>query len=207
MKFQPIAVAHLLDKRLQEARLELLEDRRISTIPDTQEGDSVAFVRTLVEEKLSTAARRSFEAVEATLRVQAAEFLTRHEMGAERQRSVLHEAAAQLLTEDAAQREVDDGPDFRPTAVAAWLLVAWALFALIWGYSADLGALIVLALIVSGGMAATLLRRFLVAESARRKKRLASELPARLCRLYQQELEMAVRAYAAVLNRAVDGPD
>ena len=128
MSWHAPEVSHLLDRRLQTARLELLEDTRLQRAASQQGQEPPEFLRSLIEEKLAAAARSGMGAVEASLRSSAAAYLTQVGRDTVFVRETLDQLRDELLASD---RDIPSGLSCSAFGPGLWslsFLVAWLAF-------------------------------------------------------------------------------
>lgn len=200
MNWSAPQVEHLLEQRLQQARLELMEDTRIQEALDRRGGETPAFLQDLIAGKLHAAARHGLEAVEASLRAGASDCLLAQGLSVDLVRAQLKREGDRLLAlgEDHTPRE--GGALLTAPLAAGLLFAAWTAAALGAWRLLELHPLVCMALVGAGGVPAVGLHAYLKGNEAIGKKALVSELPARICRQYLRRLGGAVDAYAAAVN-------
>jgi len=195
---------HLLDERLQRARLELMEDHRLR--PQVEgTADSPAFAHELIAEKLGSAARLGFDAIEASLRASASDYLAARGLSAEAIRDALQLAGAPLLEPPDPRIGHLHDSGISETVVAGIAYTAWVILCgAFWVLNPALMPYTALA-IVLGLIPAALLTRYLAARAEHTRRNLANELPVRLCRLYSETLMKAVDHYEYVVRTIARG--
>jgi len=205
MSWRAPKLAHLLDGRLQTARLELLEDPRITRAFHGRGPDPTQFLRQLIEEKLAAAARSGLGAIEASLRTDASEYLAASGRDPEPIRDMLDaQGRALLALEEQRPHELQqDG--MRPGAVSSLFFTLWFV-AIAMGWAVGDADTVLFAFLATGGaLASALVYLFAHAVSLRRRAQVAREYPAVLCREYLHALEGAMADYESAVNQLAEG--
>ncbi len=198
------ALDHLVDKRLQTARLELLEDGRIQKALHHRGRESAPFLLHLIEEKLAAAARSGAGAVEASLRASATTFLVALGYESSQARSALDDLETELLDHEERLPHELQRDSLRPVVLAALFFVAWTVTITLGWILGDAGTLLY-ALFAAGGALVTALV-YLIAhlESLRHRSKIVREYPAHICRHYMQSLEEGIARYEAAVEALAD---
>lgn len=191
---------HILDERLQQARIELMDDQRVAGALSNSHAESQMFIAELIEKKLAAAAHAGLDAVEASLRVEATDALLAAGMELEEVREALQKAGAPLHQPAGIRRSTLAEVAFSPIVLAALTLCACMILVLaLWAalrFSPILLGLLV-ALCVAPALA---VKKWREQSLAAMRKKVAGELPARICRHYAQVYEEAVRSYEDAVN-------
>ena len=201
MTWRAPAVGHLFDQRLQQARLELMEDNRIRLALRRQGREGDSFLRHLIEEKLAAAARSGMGAVETSLRSDATNFLVKHGHDAKEVRNALGNLGVNLLDVESAIPHKLKRELARPGAMALLFFVAWTVtITLGWLFGDTHDGLY--ALFITGGALVTVLVYLMVhANNLRYRAEIAHEYPVHLCRAYEQALKKGIARYEDAVER------
>jgi hypothetical protein len=193
-------VDHLLEQRLQAARLELMEDRRIQGAVDKKATESLRFIAELICGKIDAAARNGLGAAEASLRLDASEYLTAQGLNVEMIRTELKSAAEGLLNPPAPPPDTEKESFMTPFVSAAFFFVLWTVAAIVLWQALSLHWLWLVLIIGAGGVPMLAIHAYLNGTAAIMKKALVSELPAVLCRHYMRVIHTAVGEYELRVN-------
>ncbi len=195
MSWQAPALTHLLEQRLQTARLELMDDPRLLRAQQGQGQENGAFLRQLIDEKFSAAARSGLGAIEASLRTHASAHLADAGLDAGSVRATLDGLGEEILALHKVPAHIVPPEAQSPLRYAAAFYIAW-LFTIFAGWMvSDKSFRLVLALAGAGFVAAVAL--FLLVLGSRQKRRVtvAREYPARCCHYYLNGLTAAIGRY------------
>ncbi len=195
MSWQAPALTHLLEQRLQTARLELMDDPRLLRAQQGQGQEDGPFLRQLIEEKFSAAARSGLGAVEASLRTHASEHLAAAGLDAGSVRATLDTLGNELLV-------IHEGPArIVPPELQSPLRYAIALYAT-WMVTITMGWMVsdkpfglYATLAVVGVVAAAVLFLLLLGSRQKRRIAIARNYPARCCQDYLNALSSGVKRY------------
>lgn len=199
-------VHYLLDDHLKRARIELLSDYRLKVkAEDDGGGEDPGFVAELIVDKLEAAARAGFDAVEASLKASASEYLDGKGLGAAAIRETLANACVRIVPPRRPRLEkVELG--VIPNGLTAGILASAGLIAVFGLYVTGLfGMAAYLAgslLSIGAGYA---LHRYLSNAAARHRAQLIDEWPARVCRHYSRALQEGAAYYEHVVRTAARG--
>lgn len=194
-------LSHLLDHRLQTARLELLEDPRIAQAFHGQGRDTTQFLRHLVEEKLAAAARSGLGAVEASLRSSASDYLAASGLGPESIRKTLDALGADIMAVEGVRPPMLQRDSMEPHNAATLFFVAWLVSISVGWAVGDANTVLFVALATGGALASLLVYLFAKRVRLKRRAEVAREYPTALCRAFLAALEQCVEAYGVAVNR------
>lgn len=198
-------VAYLLDDHLKQARVELLADHRLKLRAEGNEGEDPGFVAELIVDKLAAAAQAGFDAIEASLRAEAARYLGEKGLPVQAVRDTLEEARVRLVPPARPRLEkVEIG--IVPLAVVGGFVATVPLilvFAL-WTLALIGGGLYFLGSLLSVGVG-VVITKVLRAKTARRREQLINEWPARVCRHYTSTLSDGTAYYEYVVRTFARG--
>ncbi|MCC6142511.1 MAG: hypothetical protein IT368_01770 [Candidatus Hydrogenedentes bacterium] len=200
MNWTAPSVDHLLEQRLQAARLELMEDRRIQGAVEKKGSESIRFIADLIRGKIDAAARNGFGAAEASLRLDASDFLTGRGYDVEVIRRELRAAAEPMLTPPAAPVAAEKDAFLTPVRAAGLFFLLWLVAAGILWQALNLYWLWLVLIVGAGALPMAGIHSYLSGNAAIMKKALVSELPAVLCRHYMRVLHAAVGDYEVRVN-------
>jgi hypothetical protein len=200
MSWHAPALDHLVDKRLQTARLELLEDGRLQKALHNRGRESAPFLLHLIEEKLAAAARSGVGAVEASLRASATACLVDVGYESSQARSALDDLGTELLNPEERFPHELRRDSLRPGVLAALFFVAWTVTITLGWILGDAGNWLY-ALFAAGGTLATALVYMIARlDSLRHRSEIAREYPAHICRHYMQSLEEGLARYEVAVK-------
>jgi hypothetical protein len=200
MSWHAPEVDHLLDRRLQTARLELLEDTRLQRAASQHGQEAPEFLRSLIEEKLATAARSGMGAVEASLRSSAAAHLTQAGKDTVIVRDALDQFRDELL---APERDVPPGLSrsaFGPGLWSLSFLAAWMVSISAGWLLGDAHSGLFATLAITGGAASVVIFAALHLRDKQNRADVLSDYPVALCRYYVDELARSTARYEAAVG-------
>ena len=200
MTWQPPELSHLLDKRLQTARLELMQDSRILRAQDGQGTETIAFLRSLIEEKLTAATRSGLGAIEASLRTSAAAHLAQHGCGSSEIRTGLDEAGDPLINLTGLPQHGFATEIQRPIQSAALFYLAWIATITIGWLMSDSNHHVYLPLALGGTVIAIAIFLYTYGGNQKRRRALVHHYPGRLCKDYLGHLSAVTAQYAIHVN-------
>ena len=198
-------VAYLLDDHLKQARVELLADHRLKLGVEDNGGEDPGFVAELIVDKLEAAAQAGFDAVEASLRATASQYLGEKSLPVQAVRDTLEEACVRLVPPARPRLEKVEIGLVPPTLIGG--LVATALLILVfslWTLSILNGPLYVVGALASVGVGVGV-TKLILAKSARRRAQLINEWPVRVCRHYSSTLGDGTAYYEHVVRTFARG--
>lgn len=183
---------HLLESRLRDARLELFADGRLTDA--LSDGITPQFPTQLIEEKLAAAAKAGLDAIEASLRLSAAEALNACGIDPEQSRTALRSAGERLRdSAQAAQVSLPKIPS--PILIALAILgAAWLVDILLY-LGGELGQSAFFLLLLLEVPVALVVGFAITRERTRQHRRALNELPARICRQYIEHFSAALAQY------------
>jgi len=194
---------HILEERLQTARIELMEDQRVAGAANNALAESQAFVSELIEKKLAAAAHAGLDAVEASLRVEASDKLLEAGMELEAVREALAKAGEVFQSPTPFRRSTLAEVALSPLILAGITLCGWMLLIMALWLALRFHPL-VLAILAAFGAAPTLaVKKWREQTLAAMRKKMVGELPARICRHYVQVFEEATKSYEASVNALI----
>jgi hypothetical protein len=139
-------------------------------------------------------------AAEASLRLDASEFLTTHGYNVELIRSELRSAADPLLKPTTPPADAEKDALLTPVRAAAFFFVLWLVAAIVLWQALSLYWLWLVLMVGAGALPMVAIHGYLSGNAAIMKKALVSELPAVLCRHYMRVLHTAVGEYELRVN-------
>ena len=195
MSWHAPALIHLLEQRLQTARLELMDDPRLLRAQQGQGQESGAFLRQLIDEKFSAAARSGLGAIEASLRTHATEHLADRGLDAASVRTTLDTLGDELLALHRAPQHLVPPEAQSPLRYAASFYIAW-IFTIAVGWTVSDKPFSLFAVLAGAGAVAAV-ALFLLVLGSRQKRRVtvARDYPARCCHNYLNGLSAAIGRY------------
>lgn len=196
----------VLEDRLRQARLDLLEDPRL--IRGVQGGSALSqdLIERVIREKLGSAAMDGFEAIEASLRLAAQEYYASHSLERDPAAGLLEAPEGQLVPPPLPPKSPAQQPPglsfATGIAFAGFLLLGFALYLL---FSLSLLALVFLAILAV--VPALILQNRLKRRAQSPREQLLDEYPAEICRHYVQGLQEKVNDYEQAVNAGLDKRD
>jgi len=189
----------LFEEKLSAARLELLSDRRLHDALHGNDQVGADFLLQLIQQKVAAAALSGAHAVEATLRLEAADRLQEAGASVEEIRKTLEEAKAALFSLKPRKSYAVPTPAFPPNVAAiVTFVIGLTLISLVYlafPFSRFLFACLVLFL----GAGAFLVRRYLKQQTLTQAEHVARKIPAELCQDYLEALELALDEYKRIV--------
>ena len=200
MSWNAPELSHLLDQRLQVARLELMEDSRIALSRQTQNQESTDFLRHLIDEKLASATRSGLGAIEASLRTDASLYLSGAGCDAGTIRKVLDESGADLTDIDGVTLPSVGAEPPKPAILALAFLVSWVVIVAVGWVLKGSPFSSVAYLLLAGIPVAGIIYGIARAAALQRRTFLVRHYPTRLCSTYFNFLGRQVDSYESAVN-------
>lgn len=205
MSWQAPALTHLLEQRLQTARLELMDDPRLLRAEQGQGQESGVFLRQLIDEKFSAAARSGLGAIEASLRTHASAHLADAGLDAPSVRATLDRLGEELLALHKVPTPIVPPEAQSPLRYAASFYIVWLCTIVAGWMVSDKPFRLVMLLAASGAVAAVALFLLVLGSRQKRRKTVTREYPARCCHYYLNGLSAAIGRYEEGV-RALSSP-
>jgi hypothetical protein len=201
MTWQAPELAHLLDQRLQAARVDLFDDPRMEQALHGRGRERTAFLRHLIEEKLAAAARSGIGAVEASLRSSASDHLTKAGLEPAATRARLDALSETLYAIESRRPHAMQRDPLRPTTTATLFFVGWLATAST-GWAVGNGNTPLFLVLLLIAMVATPMVYLLAQQIEQQRRRtIAKEYPVLLCRTYLAAATDAITGYEATVNQ------
>ena len=198
-------VAYLLDDHLKQARLELLADHRLRLNVEDNDGEDPGFVAELIVDKLEAAARAGFDAVEASLRAAAAQYLGEKALPVHAVRETVAEACKRIVPPARPRLEKVDPSIIPPSVIGGLFATALLILSFtLWAQALIGGVLYAVAALISVGVGVGV-TKLINANAARRRAQLINEWPARVCRHYTSTLREGTAYYEHVIRTFARG--
>ena len=204
MIWQAPDYSDVLEQRLQEARLELLKDPRLSRgfLAGPSAFDPVLLGR-VVRDKLDGAARSGLDAIFSNLRLDAQSKLSEAGVDRDLAQQALDEATRHLTPPALPALRVQHSGVLSPNILSALTLLGFAALSVLLFAVMTFHALLLVCLVAVGGIPALMVRNAAELRHAGYKNQLLDEYPRQLCRQYAQELTEQVAAYEHAVNAAI----
>ena len=203
MSWTPPDLHDLIEERLQRALAELEVDSRLIRAAEGLSSASPAFLGELIDKKLAAAYQSGLEAVEASLRHEATNQLLDAEYELDTVRRIVEQAGADLLTPPPAIRRAPATWSPGPLAIAALVYVASSITVLALWTTYNFHPLWTVLGIGASLLPAWAVHRGVRYRAAQAARKIVSEYPALLARLYYALYEERTAAYSAELRKAL----
>lgn len=202
MNIQVSEYADVMEQQLKAARLDLLEDGRLTAGHGAGGEAALETVAQLIRDKMEAAARYGYEGMESSLRPEAQDRLLASGLDIEFCRHTL-DAAAQCLHPGAVPRPIPAAPGPPPNLIAGGVLAGGAVVAIGLYAIFRFPPVVLMLLVAAAIIPAVLVRGAKLTRNAASRDRFLHEYPGELCRHYVQETATRLKDYEQILNEAL----
>lgn len=203
MSWTPPELHDLIEERLNRALGELEADSRLNRAAEGLSAASPAFLGELIDKKLLAAYQSGMEAVEASLRHEATNQLLDAEYELDMVRRIVEQAGNELLTPPPGLRRAPATWSPGPLAIATLVYLASSVTVLALWTAYEFHALWTVLGIGASLLPAWAVHRGVRYRAAQAARKIVTEYPALLARLYYALYEERTAAYSAEIRQAL----